>query len=184
MYICIHIRMHINMYIYIYIYIQYTCIYKYICIYIYTYLYIYTYIYIHTYMILTFSTANATPPESTRSQNSESSTLRGTNSNWDFVLILICTEDLKFLHLVDFGGVAIPVEIYTYTYIYIYMLKPHTRTQTHTHTYMHAHAQHIPIMTRISSFKHDTWDAAPSRACSPSANARIFLALVKSSNTK
>ena len=39
---------------------------------------------------------------------------RGTNSNWDFCLIWICTEEFAFLDLVDFGVVAFWVEIVIY----------------------------------------------------------------------
>jgi len=38
----------------------------------------------------------------------------GTNSNWDFCLIWIGTEQFWFLDLVDFGGVAISVESVTW----------------------------------------------------------------------
>jgi len=48
--------------------------------------------------------------QSTRSINSDCSVSRGTNSNGDFGLIWICTEEWEFLDLVNFGGVAISVE--------------------------------------------------------------------------
>ena len=59
---------------------------------------------------MTPSTANATTPKSIRSRNSDSSVSRGTDSYWDFGWIWICTKEFEFLDLVDFGGVAIPVE--------------------------------------------------------------------------
>jgi len=56
-----------------------------------------------------------TSPESTKSRNSESSESRGTNSNLDFGLIWICTEESEFLDLVDFGGAALVVESVIYS---------------------------------------------------------------------
>jgi len=59
---------------------------------------------------MTVSTEVATPPTSTKSRNSDFSVSRGTNSQWDFGLIWIFTEEFEFLDLVDFGGVAISVK--------------------------------------------------------------------------
>ena len=44
------------------------------------------------------------------SRNSDSSISNGTNPNWDFGLSWICTQELKYLDLVGFGGVALSVE--------------------------------------------------------------------------
>ena len=55
-------------------------------------------------------TENATFPKSTKSRNSDSSESCGTNSDWDFGVIWICTEEFEFCDLVNFGGVAVPVE--------------------------------------------------------------------------
>jgi len=52
---------------------------------------------------MTHSTQNATSPKSTKSRNSDSSVSCGTNSNWDFGWIWICTEKLEFFDLLDSG---------------------------------------------------------------------------------
>jgi len=57
-------------------------------------------------LYMTVSTEIATPPESTKSRYSDFSVSRGTNSNWDFVLTWLCTEEFEFLDCVDFRGVA------------------------------------------------------------------------------
>jgi len=49
---------------------------------------------------------NCYTPNSTKSRNSDFSVSRDTNSNRDFGLISICTKEIGFLDLVDFGGVA------------------------------------------------------------------------------
>jgi len=59
---------------------------------------------------MTFSSENATFPKSTNSRNSYFSVSRSTNSNRNFGLILICTEEFEFLDMVDFGGVAFSLE--------------------------------------------------------------------------
>jgi len=59
---------------------------------------------------MTVSTEIATPPKSTNSRNNNFSVSRGTNSNWDFGLIWISTDESEFLDLVDSGGVAFRVE--------------------------------------------------------------------------
>jgi len=69
---------------------------------------------------MTDSTQNATPEvhqikkplhmETYAYTNTHSSVSRNTNSNWDFILIGMCTEEFEFLNLVDFGGVAFSME--------------------------------------------------------------------------
>jgi len=53
---------------------------------------------------------NATPPKTTESKNSDSLVSHGTDSNWKFGQIWICTEESELVHLVDFGGAAFSVE--------------------------------------------------------------------------
>jgi len=58
---------------------------------------------------MTVLTENTTSPESTKSRKSHSvqfESLFGTNSDWDFALMTMWTENIEFLDLVDFGGVA------------------------------------------------------------------------------
>jgi len=57
-----------------------------------------TYDYLHTH------------PTSAKSWNSNSSVSHCTNSNWDFGLLWISTEECEFLDLVDFMGVAFSME--------------------------------------------------------------------------
>jgi len=59
------------------------------------------------YVCMAVSTENATHPKSTTSRNSDFSISRGTNSNWDFGLIWICTKEFEFLDLVGFRVVAV-----------------------------------------------------------------------------
>ena len=56
---------------------------------------------------MTVSTQIATPPKSTKSKNWDSSVSRGTNSNWDYGVTWICTEEFEFFDLVDFGACSI-----------------------------------------------------------------------------
>jgi len=46
----------------------------------------------------------------TKPENSDSSASRGTKSNWDFILIWICTKEFEDLGLVDVGGVVFQVD--------------------------------------------------------------------------
>jgi len=62
---------------------------------------------------MTVSTGNAASPRLTNSTNSDSLVSRGTNLNWDFSVIWICTKEFEFLDLVDFGVVAFSVESLT-----------------------------------------------------------------------
>jgi len=59
---------------------------------------------------ITPSTQNVTSPKCTKSRNSDSSVSRGTNSNCDFFVIWLCSEEFESLDLVDFGDVAFSVE--------------------------------------------------------------------------
>jgi len=59
---------------------------------------------------MTNFTENATLLRSTKSKNSNWSVSHGTNANWDFYSIWICTEEFEFLVLVDFVAVAFSVE--------------------------------------------------------------------------
>jgi len=61
-------------------------------------------------MRTTVSTQKATSPTSTKSRNWDSSVSRGTNSNWYFGLIWMCTEECEILELVDFGSVEFSVK--------------------------------------------------------------------------
>jgi len=68
--------------------------------------YIYIGICMHSMRVcMIISIENTTSTKSTESRNSDSSVSRGTNSNWDFGLIWICTEKFEFLDLVDYGGI-------------------------------------------------------------------------------
>jgi len=51
-----------------------------------------------------------TSPKPTKSRNPDFVVFRGSNSNWDFGLIWIGTEEDEFLDLVDFGGTAFWME--------------------------------------------------------------------------
>jgi len=59
---------------------------------------------------ITISTENLTSPTSTKSRNPDSSVSRGTNWDWNFGLICICTEQAGFLDKLDFRGVAFSVK--------------------------------------------------------------------------
>ena len=59
---------------------------------------------------ITVSTQNATPPESTKSRNSNSSVQIQIKPKSQFEFLPRNTEKLLFLDLVDFGGIAILVE--------------------------------------------------------------------------
>jgi len=52
----------------------------------------------------------STSPKPTKSRNPDFVVFRGSNSNWDFGLIWIGTEEDEFVDLVDFGGAAFRVE--------------------------------------------------------------------------
>jgi len=74
----------------------------------------------------TVSTENTTPPKSTKSKDSDSSVSCGTNSEWDCVVIWICTKEFEFLDLVEWRGAARAVESvtirhYGYEYEYEYV---------------------------------------------------------------
>ena len=58
---------------------------------------------------MTVSNENAAHSKSTKSRNSDSLVSRGTDSNWDFDLIWICTQEFEFLELAKFWGVAFSV---------------------------------------------------------------------------
>jgi len=62
------------------------------------------------WLILPVSTENATSPKPTKSRNPDFLVSRGSNSNSDFDLTWMCTEEFEFLDLVDFGGIACSVE--------------------------------------------------------------------------
>jgi len=62
---------------------------------------------------MTVSTESAISLNFTTPRNSDSFVIRGTNSTCDFDLILICTEEVQFIDLVDFSGVAFSVELFT-----------------------------------------------------------------------
>ena len=64
------------------------------------------------FMMMRYDTFHwiATPPQSTKSRTSNFSVSHGTNSNRDFGLMWISTEEFEFLDLVGFGGVAYSVE--------------------------------------------------------------------------
>jgi len=59
---------------------------------------------------MTLFTEHTTSPKSTTSRNSEFPVSRSTNSNRDFGLIWICTEEFEFLDLFGFVGVPFSVE--------------------------------------------------------------------------
>jgi len=59
---------------------------------------------------MTVPTENTTSPKSTNSRNSNSSVSHGTDSNWDFVLLWICSVKFEFLDLVDFRDVVFSME--------------------------------------------------------------------------
>jgi len=59
---------------------------------------------------MTLSTENSTSPKFTKSENSNVSVSRSTNSTCDLGWTWIYTEEFEFLDLVDFGGVAFSVE--------------------------------------------------------------------------
>jgi len=61
----------------------------------------------HTHANMTDSAENATPLKSNKSRHSDSSVSRGTNWNWIFDLIWICTKEFECLDLVDLGGGSI-----------------------------------------------------------------------------
>ena len=58
----------------------------------------------HKVYFMRVSTENATSPKSTQSRNPEFLVSRGTNSNWDFGSIWICSEEFEVLDLEYFGG--------------------------------------------------------------------------------
>jgi len=80
---------------------------------------------------MTVSTEIAMHPKFTTSRNSDFAVSRGTNSNWDFVFVWICTEEFEFLDLVNFGVVVFSVE----AIIYVQLLRhKHVCTPTHEQT--------------------------------------------------
>ena len=67
-------------------------------------------------------TENATPPKSTKSRNSNSSVPIQIKPKAQFEFVLRDTENLEFLDVVDFGGVAIAVETVRIAYLVLYLI--------------------------------------------------------------
>ena len=116
-------------YTYIYVYLHNTnnvsnCIgahvYVHVHVHIHTHIEVYQYVYVYMHntnnvsnwliVAMTVSIEDTTSPKPTKSRNLISSVSCGTNSNWDFDSIWICTKEFKFIDLVNFGGVAFSVE--------------------------------------------------------------------------
>ena len=113
---------------------------------------------------MTVSAENATSLKPTKSRSSDSSVSRGTNSNWDFVLIWICIEEFVFLDLVDFRGVAFPVESHAHLIFYtelrwlddeIYILY-RNNTYTHARFIFHTERKRLYRIFFIS-YKNNTY---------------------------
>ena len=120
---------------------------------------------------MTVSTELAIPPKSTSSRNLDFSVSRGTNSNLDFGLILICIEEFEILDLGGIGGVAFLVESVAFLRCGLFLSLSHafwpslalayahtgvavfasdcinTHTQAHTHT-------HRPTLTHTRARTH------------------------------
>jgi len=97
---------------------------------------------------------------------------RGANSNWDFGLVWVCTEEFEFLDLEDFGSVAFSVVTVILvnsqrdpqlhvcvgycTILSRFHSLTHTQARTHIHTHtlthIHTHIQYyLPISKEIHS---------------------------------